>query len=172
MNPTQAPAERTYTREQVIEAAQAVGVPDLWLACLTDLAFEYLGKMLTAAIAQPEQNEKVVAWAVISRDGSVHSTKTNRESAERCADRWRAKQAENGRDGWVCGVKPLTFATAPQPAPVAPDGFAIVPVEPTIGMLIAGMEHRISDEQPTHEHAVWAAMIAASQAEREKGGAQ
>lgn len=53
MNPTQVPAERTYTREQVIEAAQAVGVPDLWLACLTDLAFEYLGKLLTAARAQP-----------------------------------------------------------------------------------------------------------------------
>ena len=52
---------------------------------------------------------------------------------------------------------------AAQPAPVVPDGFALVPVEPTIGMLIAGMEHRISEEQPTHEHAVWSAMIAASQ---------
>ena len=42
----------TPTREQVIEAAQAAGVPDLWLTCMTDLAFEYLGKMLEAARAQ------------------------------------------------------------------------------------------------------------------------
>lgn len=58
-------------------------------------------------------------------------------------------------------------AAQPTPEPVVPDGFALVPVEPTIGMLIAGMEHRISEEQPTHEHAVWSAMIAASQ---QKGG--
>ena len=41
----------TPTREQVIQAAQAVGVPDIWLATMTDLAFEYLGKMLQAAHA-------------------------------------------------------------------------------------------------------------------------
>lgn len=46
------------------------------------------------------------------------------------------------------------------PAPSVPDGYALVRIEPTVGMLIAGAESRISQEQPTREHAVWAAMLA------------
>lgn len=46
-------------------------------------------------------------------------------------------------------------------APSVPDGYALVRIEPTVGMLIAGAESRISQEQPTREHAVWAAMLAA-----------
>lgn len=65
---------------------------------------------------QPSGGE-VVAWAVVGRDGGVHSTKTSRESAERCAENWRAKQAEKGYAEWVCSIKPLAFAT-PKPEPM------------------------------------------------------
>lgn len=34
----------TPTREQVIADMQALGVPDLWLATLTDRAFEFIAK--------------------------------------------------------------------------------------------------------------------------------
>lgn len=62
-----------------------------------------------------------------------------------------------------CPVTEIFKATgrAAQPAPVVPDGFALVPVEPTEAMIQAGigeMPHFTDEPGP-----VWSAMLAASQ---------
>lgn len=46
--------------------------------------------------------------------------------------------------------------------PAVPAGYALVPVEPTIAMLMAGDEFRLSLEHPTETQARWAAMLAAA----------
>jgi hypothetical protein len=57
------------------------------------------------------------------------------------------------------------IAAALSQAPVAvPDGYALVPVEPTISMCLAGAAARISVECPTPAEAAYRAMLAASPA--------
>lgn len=53
-----------------------------------------------------------------------------------------------------------------RPAPGVPEGFALVPVEPTISMLMAGDQSRLSMEHPSRASAAWAAMLAAAQAKQ------
>lgn len=43
-----------------------------------------------------------------------------------------------------------------------PDGWQLVPKEPTIGMLVAGGQYRVSTERPNAQHAIYAAMLASA----------
>ena len=50
-----------------------------------------------------------VAWAVVGRDGGIHRVRTNKDSAERCANEWRKTQLLQGYKEWECSVEPLVF---------------------------------------------------------------
>lgn len=56
---------------------------------------------------------KPVAYGIATERGAIHSVKTNLVSANKCAEKWRQKQAENGFADWRCHVVPL----APLPNP-------------------------------------------------------
>ena len=56
-----------------------------------------------------------------------------------------------------------TSTSSPAPAaPAAPNGWKLVPVKPTIAMLLAGDHARISTEHQTKPQAAYAAMLAAA----------
>lgn len=99
-----------------------------------------------AEAQQPATGEPVAQWQ------KRHPVRTGGRwiSTDEHDAKWWSERAT----GWEAR------ALYTHPAPSVPDGYALVRIEPTVGMLIAGAESRISQEQPTREHAVWAAMLA------------
>lgn len=101
--------------------AKTWDVVDGGLAMLSDSVkeFEKAHEEARAALSAAKDGgwvavqNKPVAYGIATERGAMHSVKTNLVSANKCAEKWRQKQAENGFADWRCHVVPL----APLPNP-------------------------------------------------------
>ena len=94
-------------------------------------------RMALAALTAPEQEQ--VAW----RYRYVHTPKSEEHGSYFTTD-WVITHSEDECNPSDCFERQPLYASPP--ALVVPDGYALVPVEPTEGMVIAGFEAELREE--------------------------
>lgn len=126
-------------------------------------------RIVDALAATPEPVGESWGWAIEDKHGVAQAIRPARKEFFRCVQSSEPFTAEDvsKMDREWAGLAPHRIVTLyTRPAPGVPDGFALVPVEPTPQMTTL-VEHDMWDKPFVNGADVWSAVLAAAQA---KGG--
>ncbi|WP_418514773.1 hypothetical protein [Delftia sp. PS-11] len=108
-----------------------------------------------AAVAGPADMRNALRWAAGGLRAVADDNDTLRIGSE-------TRTVGEVLDAANAALEPAAPALEAPAAPAAPNGWKLVPVNPTIAMLLAGDHARISTEHQTKPQAAYAAMLAAA----------